>query len=92
MLGMHGTYEANHAMHDCDLMICLGARFDDRVTGRIDRLLAGFEEDPPRHRRVADQQESCASILPIVADADQGAERDGAFLEDAEAQGRGRRR
>ena len=36
MLGMHGTYEANHAMHDCDVMVCLGARFDDRVTGRID--------------------------------------------------------
>jgi acetolactate synthase-1/2/3 large subunit len=36
MLGMHGTYEANMAMHDCDLMICIGARFDDRITGRID--------------------------------------------------------
>src|SRR6185369_3890890 len=36
LLGMHGTYEANKAMHDCDVMICLGARFDDRVTGRID--------------------------------------------------------
>jgi acetolactate synthase-1/2/3 large subunit len=36
MLGMHGTYEANMAMHDCDLMICVGARFDDRITGRID--------------------------------------------------------
>ncbi len=36
MLGMHGTYEANLAMHDCDLMICIGARFDDRITGRID--------------------------------------------------------
>jgi len=36
MLGMHGTYEANHAMHDCDVMICIGARFDDRITGRID--------------------------------------------------------
>ena len=36
MLGMHGTYEANLAMHDCDLMICVGARFDDRITGRID--------------------------------------------------------
>lgn len=36
MLGMHGTYEANHAMHDCDVMICVGARFDDRVTGRLD--------------------------------------------------------
>ncbi len=36
MLGMHGTYEANWSMHDCDVMICLGARFDDRVTGRLD--------------------------------------------------------
>jgi acetolactate synthase-1/2/3 large subunit len=36
MLGMHGAYEANHAMHDCDLMICVGARFDDRITGRLD--------------------------------------------------------
>ncbi len=36
MLGMHGTFEANHAMHDCDLMICVGARFDDRITGRLD--------------------------------------------------------
>ncbi len=36
MLGMHGSYEANNAMHDCDLMICVGARFDDRVTGRLD--------------------------------------------------------
>ncbi len=35
MLGMHGTYEANLAMHDCDLMINIGARFDDRVTGRL---------------------------------------------------------
>ena len=36
MLGMHGTYEANMSMHDCDLMINLGARFDDRITGRLD--------------------------------------------------------
>lgn len=35
MLGMHGTYEANMAMHDCDVMICIGARFDDRITGRL---------------------------------------------------------
>jgi acetolactate synthase I/II/III large subunit len=41
MLGMHGTYEANMAMHDCDLMICLGARFDDRITGRIDAFSPG---------------------------------------------------
>jgi acetolactate synthase-1/2/3 large subunit len=36
MLGMHGTYEANMAMHDCDVMINVGARFDDRITGRLD--------------------------------------------------------
>ncbi|MEX2452249.1 MAG: acetolactate synthase 3 large subunit [Rhodospirillales bacterium] len=35
MLGMHGTYEANLAMHGCDVMICVGARFDDRITGKI---------------------------------------------------------
>ncbi len=36
MLGMHGTYEANNAMHDCDVMIAVGSRFDDRITGRLD--------------------------------------------------------
>ncbi|MBI10356.1 MAG: acetolactate synthase 3 large subunit [Rhodospirillaceae bacterium] len=36
MLGMHGTYEANMAMHECDALICVGARFDDRITGRLD--------------------------------------------------------
>ena len=41
MLGMHGTYEANMAMHDCDLMINIGARFDDRITGRIDAFSPG---------------------------------------------------
>lgn len=41
MLGMHGTYEANHAMHDCDVMICIGARFDDRITGRVDAFSPG---------------------------------------------------
>ena len=35
MLGMHGTYEANMAMYNCDLMICVGARFDDRITGKV---------------------------------------------------------
>ncbi|HIC47268.1 biosynthetic-type acetolactate synthase large subunit, partial [Methylophaga sp.] len=35
MLGMHGTYEANMAMHDCDVLVAIGARFDDRVTGKI---------------------------------------------------------
>ncbi len=41
MLGMHGTYEANMAMHDCDLMLNIGARFDDRITGRIDAFSPG---------------------------------------------------
>jgi len=41
MLGMHGSYEANMAMHDCDLMINIGARFDDRITGRIDAFSPG---------------------------------------------------
>ena len=45
LLGMHGTYEANMAMHDCDLMVCIGARFDDRVTGRLD----GFS---PKSRKI----------------------------------------
>ena len=38
MLGMHGSYEANMAMHDCDLLIAVGARFDDRITGRLDKF------------------------------------------------------
>jgi acetolactate synthase-1/2/3 large subunit len=38
MLGMHGTYEANMAMHDCDLLINVGARFDDRITGKVDEF------------------------------------------------------
>jgi acetolactate synthase-1/2/3 large subunit len=41
MLGMHGTYEANWAMHDCDVMINIGARFDDRITGRLDAFAPG---------------------------------------------------
>ncbi|MEZ5786540.1 MAG: acetolactate synthase 3 large subunit [Xanthobacteraceae bacterium] len=41
MLGMHGTYEANLTMHDCDVMVCIGARFDDRITGRLDAFSPG---------------------------------------------------
>ena len=44
MLGMHGTLEANMAMHDCDVMICIGARFDDRITGRIDAFSPGSKK------------------------------------------------
>ncbi|MCT2558069.1 biosynthetic-type acetolactate synthase large subunit [Tsuneonella sp. YG55] len=44
MLGMHGTYEANMAMNKCDLMVCIGARFDDRVTGRLDAFSPGSKK------------------------------------------------
>src|SRR5690606_33575442 len=44
MLGMHGSYEANMAMHDCDVMINIGARFDDRITGRIDAFSPGSKK------------------------------------------------
>ncbi|WP_443147511.1 acetolactate synthase 3 large subunit [Prosthecomicrobium sp. N25] len=44
MLGMHGTYEANLAMHDCDVMVCIGARFDDRITGRTDAFSPGSKK------------------------------------------------
>ena len=44
MLGMHGTLEANLSMHDCDLMICIGARFDDRITGRLDAFSPGSKK------------------------------------------------
>ncbi|RYG91958.1 acetolactate synthase 3 large subunit [Loktanella sp. IMCC34160] len=44
MLGMHGLYEANMAMHDCDLMINIGARFDDRITGLISKFSPGSKK------------------------------------------------
>ncbi len=68
MLGMHGTYEANNAMHDCDVMICLGARFDDRVTGRID----AFAPNAKKIHLDIDASQINKNVhvdLPIVADA-----------------------
>ncbi len=67
MLGMHGSYEANNAMHDCDLMICVGARFDDRVTGRIDAFSPGSKKihidiDPSSINKTVRVD------LPIIAD------------------------
>ena len=44
MVGMHGSFEANNALHDCDVMVCLGARFDDRVTGRLDAFSPGSKK------------------------------------------------
>ncbi len=68
MLGMHGTVEANNAMHDCDVMICLGARFDDRVTGRID----AFAPNAKKIHLDIDASQINKNVrvdVPIVADA-----------------------
>jgi acetolactate synthase-1/2/3 large subunit len=67
MLGMHGLYEANLAMHDCDLMINIGARFDDRITGRIDAFSpkskkAHIDIDPSSINKVV------KADIPIVGD------------------------
>ncbi len=67
MLGMHGSYEANNAMHDCDLMINVGARFDDRITGKID-------EFSPKSKKVhididpSSINKNVKVSLPIVGD------------------------
>ena len=68
MLGMHGTLEANLAMHGCDLMIAIGSRFDDRVTGRLDSFSPGstkihIDIDPSSINK------NVPVALPIVADA-----------------------
>ena len=67
MLGMHGLYEANMAMHDCDLMINVGARFDDRITGRLDAFSPGstkahIDIDPSSINKVIPVD------IPIVGD------------------------
>lgn len=68
MLGMHGTYEANWAMHDCDVMVCIGARFDDRVTGDIAKFSPKSKKihidiDPSSINKIISVD------LPIIADA-----------------------
>jgi acetolactate synthase-1/2/3 large subunit len=68
MLGMHGTYEANMAMHDCDVMVCIGARFDDRITGRIDQF-------SPRSKKIhididpSSINKNVHVDLPVIGDA-----------------------
>ncbi len=67
MLGMHGLYEANMAMHDCDLMINIGARFDDRITGLISAFSPGSKKahidiDPSSINKVI------KTDIPIVGD------------------------
>lgn len=67
MLGMHGTYEANHAMNQADLIIALGSRFDDRVTGRLDAF-------SPHSKKIhididrSSMNKTVRVDLPIVAD------------------------
>jgi acetolactate synthase-1/2/3 large subunit len=68
LVGMHGTYEANHAMHDCDVMICLGARFDDRVTGNI-ALFAPHSKKIHLDIDAAQINKNVRVDVPIVADA-----------------------
>ncbi|MFX8331673.1 acetolactate synthase 3 large subunit, partial [Acinetobacter baumannii] len=68
MLGMHGTYEANLAMHGSDVMINIGARFDDRVTGKI----SGFAPTSKKIHVDIDPSSinKCVMVdLPIIADA-----------------------
>ena len=67
MLGMHGTYEANLAMHHCDLMVNVGARFDDRVTGRLDAFSPNSKKihidiDPSSINKIVQVD------LPIIGD------------------------
>jgi acetolactate synthase I/II/III large subunit len=68
MVGMHGTFESNHAMHDCDLMICLGARFDDRVTGRLDAF-APYAKKIHLDIDASQINKNVRIDLPVVADA-----------------------
>lgn len=67
MLGMHGTYEANMAMHDCDVLIAIAARFDDRVTGKLsefcpDAKIIHIDVDP------ASISKNVRVDIPIVGD------------------------
>ncbi|MBS7813058.1 acetolactate synthase 3 large subunit [Roseococcus pinisoli] len=70
MLGMHGTYEANLAMHGCDVMLNVGARFDDRITGRLDAFSPNSKKihadiDPSSINKNVEVQ------VPIIGDARQ---------------------
>jgi acetolactate synthase-1/2/3 large subunit len=70
MLGMHGTFEANLAMHDCDVMLNIGARFDDRVTGRLNAFSPNSKKI---HADIDPSSINKAVVVdvPIVGDATQ---------------------
>ncbi len=65
--GMHGPKWSNWAMNKCDLLVAVGARFDDRVTGQALGLRAGRHGDPPRHRLGRDRRSSAARTSPSSA-------------------------
>ena len=57
MLGMHGSVYANYAVDNADLLLALGVRFDDRVTGKVSEFASRAKIDPRRHRPLGDQQD-----------------------------------
>jgi len=84
MLGMHGTYEANMAMHDCDVLLAVGARFDDRVTGKIAEFcpyakIVHIDVDPASISKTVRVDVpivgEVASVLSDICDMIQGGER-----------------
>ncbi|WP_417458765.1 acetolactate synthase 3 large subunit [Kordiimonas sp.] len=74
MLGMHGTWEANHAMHDCDVMLAVGARFDDRVTGRIDAFSPGSKKIQV-DIDLSSINKNVPVDIPVIADAGRALKR-----------------
>jgi acetolactate synthase-1/2/3 large subunit len=74
MLGMHGTWEANHAMHDCDVMLAVGARFDDRVTGRVDAFSPGSTKIQV-DIDLSSINKNVPVDIPIIADAGRALKR-----------------
>ena len=69
MLGMHGTYEANNAMQNCDVLLAVGARFDDRVIGNPKHFASVRAQDHPhRHRPVVSISKRVKVDIPIVGD------------------------
>ncbi|MEM1376559.1 MAG: acetolactate synthase 3 large subunit [Pseudomonadota bacterium] len=74
MLGMHGTYEANMAMHGCDVMVNIGARFDDRITGRVDAFSPDSKKihidiDPSSINKVVDTEVGIIGDIAHVLEA-----------------------
>ena len=85
MLGMHGTYEANMAMHNCDVLIAIGARFDDRVTGNVEKFcptasIIHVDIDP------ASISKNVKVDVPIVGPVDQVLKQMLAMLKESKAQ------